>query len=223
MKRGVILVAGGQGLRMGGDLLKQFIPICGKPVLMHTLAVFHRWDCQVMPVVVLPEAHWAYWEMLCRELNFRIPHQVVAGGATRFHSVLNALPCVSDCDVAGIHDGVRPLVTPEVIEACFVEAAVRGAAVPVIPLTESIRRRDDAGSHAVDRTEYCIVQTPQVFRCDWLAEAYRQPYTPRFTDDASVIEASGKSVCLVSGNQENIKITTPADLLIAEKILAEMG
>jgi 2-C-methyl-D-erythritol 4-phosphate cytidylyltransferase len=204
---------------MGCDLPKQFIPVHGKPILMHTLSVFRRWDEHVMPVIVLPEAHRAYWEMLCRELNCRIPHQIVEGGATRFHSVRNALPCVSECDVVGVHDGVRPLVTPEVIESCFVEAAACGAAVPVIPLTESIRVRDEAGSHAVDRIGYCIVQTPQVFRYDWLAEAYRQPYMPLFTDDASVVEASGKSVRLVSGNQGNIKITTPTDLAVAEKML----
>jgi 2-C-methyl-D-erythritol 4-phosphate cytidylyltransferase len=207
-------------MRMGGGLPKQFIPVHGKPVLMHTLTVFHRWDEYATRVVVLPETHRAYWEMLCCELSCRIPHQVVTGGATRFHSVLNALTCVSDCDVAGIHDGVRPLVAPEVIEACFVEAATCGAAVPVIPLTETIRRRDEAGSHAANRADYCIVQTPQVFRYDWLAEAYRQPYTPRFTDDASVVEASGRSISLVPGNRENIKITTPADLAVAEKMLA---
>ncbi|MDR2120733.1 MAG: 2-C-methyl-D-erythritol 4-phosphate cytidylyltransferase [Tannerella sp.] len=221
MKRGVILVAGGQGVRMGGDLPKQFIPVHGKPVLMHTLGVFHRWDESAMLVVVLPEAHRAYWEMLCRELDCRIPHRIATGGETRFHSVRNALPYVSQCDVVGVHDGVRPLVTPEVIESCFVEAATCGAAVPVIPLTESIRVRDDRGSRAVDRADYCIVQTPQVFHRDRIEAAYRQPYNPLFTDDASVVEASGKSVCLVSGNRENIKITTPTDLVIAEKMLAD--
>ncbi|MDR1332761.1 MAG: 2-C-methyl-D-erythritol 4-phosphate cytidylyltransferase [Tannerella sp.] len=215
MKRGVIVVAGGRGLRMGGDLPKQFIPVHGKPVLMHTLEVFHRWDGRAVLVVVLPEAHRAYWEMLCRELNCRIPHDVATGGETRFHSVSGALPLVSTCDVTGVHDGVRPFVTPEVIEACFTAAMQYGAAIPVVPLAESIRMCDETGSHAVDRAGYCVVQTPQVFRTDWLLEAYRQPYTPSFTDDASVVEASGRSISLVSGNRENIKITAPADLVVA--------
>jgi 2-C-methyl-D-erythritol 4-phosphate cytidylyltransferase len=204
---------------MGGDLPKQFIPVHGKPVLMHTLAVFHRWDAHAALVVVLPETHRAYWEMLCRELNCRIPHVVVTGGETRFHSVVNALPYVSSCDITGVHDGVRPLVMPDVIETCFTCAVQYGAAVPAVPLTESIRVRDEAGSHAVDRAAYCVVQTPQVFRSDWLREAYRRPYTSSFTDDASVVEAAGKTITLVTGNRENIKMTTPLDLAVMERLL----
>lgn len=219
MKRAVIIVAGGRGLRMGGDLPKQFLPIHGKPVLMHTLNVFHHWDATARLVLALPEAHRSYWEMLCRELHCEAPHRIVSGGETRFHSVRNGLTAVVDCDWIGVHDGVRPLVTPEVIEACFAGAEQHGAAVPVVPMIDSIREQTGESSRAVNRENYRVVQTPQVFRSDWLTEAYRQPYTPRFTDDASVVEATGKTIHLVAGNRENIKITTPFDLAMAGNIL----
>ena len=217
MKRSVILVAGGRGMRMGSNLPKQFIPLLGKPVLMHTLEVFHRWDGAARLVLALPEAQRPYWEMVCRELNCTVPHRITPGGETRFHSVQNALVEVADCDWVGVHDGVRPLVSPEVIEACFTAAERYGAALPVVPAVESLRVRDGEGSHPVNRQQYCMVQTPQVFRRDWLTEAYGQVCSPLFTDDASVVEADGRTVHLVSGHPENIKITTPADLAAAEK------
>ncbi|MDR2139677.1 MAG: 2-C-methyl-D-erythritol 4-phosphate cytidylyltransferase [Tannerella sp.] len=219
MKRAVIIVAGGKGLRMGSDLPKQFLPLHGKPVLMHTLEVFNRWDENARLILALPEAYQPYWEMLCRELNRHVPHRIVTGGETRFHSVRNGLAATEACDWVGIHDGVRPLVTPEVIEACFRGAAQHGAALPAVPVAESLREYDGERSRAVDRSRYRLVQTPQVFRYDWLVEAYRQPYSPLFTDDASVVEAAGRNIHLVPGNPENIKITTPTDLLIAEKRL----
>jgi 2-C-methyl-D-erythritol 4-phosphate cytidylyltransferase len=216
VKRAVIIVAGGKGLRMGHDLPKQFIPIQGKPLLMHTLDVFHRWDGEARLVLTLPEAHRPYWEMLCRELSYATPHRIVSGGETRYHSVRNSLSEVTDCDWVGVHDGVRPLVTPEVIEDCFLAAEEYGAALPVVPVSESIRECRGENSRAVDRDNYRIVQTPQVFRRDWLTEAYRQPCNGLFTDDASLVEAIGKRICLVDGNRENIKITTPFDLAVAE-------
>jgi 2-C-methyl-D-erythritol 4-phosphate cytidylyltransferase len=221
MKRAVIIVAGGRGTRMGNDLPKQFIPLHGRPVLMHTLDVFYRWDPAAEQVLVLPEAHREYWNLLCRELNCTVPHRVIPGGETRFQSVRNGLKSVEESDITGIHDGVRPGIAPEVIEACFVAAERQGAVIPVIPVTESIReRRGETGeSRPADRDRFCIVQTPQVFRHDWLLEAYRQPYRPHFTDDASVVEASGKAIFLMPGNRENIKITTPFDLAMAEKIM----
>jgi 2-C-methyl-D-erythritol 4-phosphate cytidylyltransferase len=204
---------------MGGDMPKQFLPLHGKPLLMHTLEVFYRWDRTARLTLALPEDHRAYWEMLCRELG-HVPHRVAAGGETRFHSVRNALAAVEkECEWVGVHDGVRPLVAPEVIEACFREAERYGAALPVVPVVESLRECDGEGNRAVDRTRYRLVQTPQVFRRDWLEEAYRQPYSPLFTDDASVVEATGRSIRLVPGNPENIKITTPVDLFIAGKQL----
>ncbi|MDR1454918.1 MAG: 2-C-methyl-D-erythritol 4-phosphate cytidylyltransferase [Tannerella sp.] len=219
MKCAVIIVAGGRGVRMGSRLPKQFLPLCGKPLLMHTLEVFHRWNADARLMLALPEMHRPYWEMLCRELDWRVPHRVTPGGETRFHSVRNALAAVDGCDWVGVHDGVRPLVAPEVIEACFRGAVRHGAALPAVPVAESLRECDGERSRAVDRTRYRLAQTPQVFRRDWLEEAYRQPYSPLFTDDASVVEAAGRDICLVPGNPENIKITTPADLLAAEKWL----
>ena len=227
MNRYVIIVAGGKGLRMGGDLPKQFIPMRGKPLLMHTLEAFHRWDAATRIVLVLPEDHRPYWEMLCREIGCKVPHAIVKGGDTRFHSVKSGLEWVlTNADEHGvndslvaIHDGVRPFVTPEVITACFDQAAATGAAIPVLPMIDSIREIGDTGdSHPVDRSRYVSVQTPQVFALNLLARAYQQPCTPRFTDDASVVESLGHPVTTVPGNRENIKITTPLDLLIAQAI-----
>lgn len=220
MKHGVIIVAGGQGERMGSVLPKQFIPIHGKPILMHTLELFHSWNTAATIILVLPKSHQDYWKMLVRELNCEIPHQIVDGGETRFHSVRNGLMHLTNCELVGVHDGVRPLVSSEVIDNCFKKAAETGAAIPVIPLTETIRKRDGEYSYSVNRAEYVNVQTPQVFRYDWLVEAYQQNYIPGFTDDASVIENNGKTIYLVEGNIENIKITNPIDLIIAEKLLS---
>lgn len=222
MKHSVIIVAGGKGLRMGSDLPKQFIPINGKPILMHTLGVFHRWNAEAQLILVLPKEHQKYWEMLCRELKCSIPHQIVDGGETRFHSVSNGLKMVSDNALVAIHDGVRPLVTIEVIERCFQKASETMAAIPVVSVIESIRKREGNISYALDREAYCFVQTPQVFQCKRLKEAYSSPYQHTFTDDASVYEAAGGTVTLVEGNIENIKITKPADLEIARIELAKL-
>ena len=216
MKRAVIIVAGGKGLRMGGELPKQFIPLNGKPVLMHTLEVFHRWDSSARLVLVLPEAHQSYWDMLCRELNCNIPHKIVPGGETRFHSVQNGLREAADCDLIGVHDGVRPFVTPEVIETCFRSAEEKGAVMAVVQSIDSLREKIGDQNRAVDRRNFYIVQTPQVFYRDWLLEAYKQPYQPDFFDDATVVEHYGKTIHLIEGNLENIKITTPIDILYAE-------
>ena len=216
MKRAVIIVAGGKGLRMGGELSKQFIPLNGKPVLMHTLEVFHRWDSSARLILVLPEAHQSYWDMLCRELKCNIPHKIVSGGETRFHSVQNGLREAADCDLIGIHDGVRPFVTPEVIETCFRTAGEKGAVMAVVPSIDSLREKIGDQNRAVDRRNFYIVQTPQVFYRDWLLEAYKQPYQPDFFDDATVVEHNGKTIHLIEGNLENIKITTPIDILYAE-------
>ncbi|MDR2917198.1 MAG: 2-C-methyl-D-erythritol 4-phosphate cytidylyltransferase [Tannerella sp.] len=219
MKNTVIIVAGGKGLRMGGDLPKQFIPLRGKPVLMHTLDVFHQWNAAADLLLVIPEEHESYWKMLCRELNFTIPHRVVYGGETRFHSVRNGLREVSGEGLVAVHDGVRPFVSYDVISSCFTIAEAFGAAIPVVPMIESVREVNGGESHPFDRNRLCIVQTPQVFRADLLLKAYNQSYDERFTDDASLVEASGNMIRLVDGNRENIKITTPMDLRYAEIIL----
>ena len=216
MRRYVIIVAGGKGLRMGGDLPKQFIPMEGKPLLMHTLEAFHRWDASARIVLVLPLDHQAYWQMLCREIGCKAPHTVVNGGAARFYSVKNGLDWViADAKAAG----VRPFVTPEMIERCFAAAAERQAAIPVIPMVDSLREQNnEGGSRPVDRSRFVAVQTPQVFALPLLAQAYEQPFNNLFTDDASVVEAMGQPVAEVEGLCENIKITTPFDLTVAEAL-----
>lgn len=219
-KHTILIVAGGRGTRMGGPQPKQFLELAGRPVLMHTLEAFDRWDASARLIVVLPEDQIDTWKRLCEAHVFGRIHRVVAGGETRFHSVRNGLGAVASNGLIAVHDGVRPLVAPSVIAACFAAAADGGAAVPVVPVVESVREVDaDGGSRPVDRTRLRVVQTPQVFRADVLRAAYRLPYDPRFTDDASVVEASGVAVRLVPGNRENIKLTTPMDLLLAEQLM----
>ena len=219
-KHTILIVAGGRGTRMGGPQPKQFLELAGRPVLMHTLEAFDRWDASARLIVVLPEDQIDTWKRLCEAYVFGRIHRVVAGGETRFHSVRNGLGAVASNGLIAVHDGVRPLVAPSVIAACFAAAADGGAAVPVVPVVESVREVDaDGGSRPVDRTRFRVVQTPQVFRADVLRAAYCLPYDPRFTDDASVVEASGVAVRLVPGNRENIKLTTPMDLLLAEQLM----
>ena len=219
-KHTILIVAGGRGTRMGGSQPKQFLQLAGRPVLMHTLEAFDRWDASARLIVVLPEDQIDTWKRLCEAHVFGRIHRVVAGGETRFHSVRNGLGAVASNGLIAVHDGVRPLVAPSVIAACFAAAADGGAAVPVVPVVESVREVDaDGGSRPVDRTRLRVVQTPQVFRADVLRAAYCLPYDPRFTDDASVVEASGVAVRLVPGNRENIKLTTPMDLLLAEQLM----
>ena len=225
MKKYVIIVAGGKGLRMGGEVPKQFLPIGGKPVLMRTVEAFYQTDAETGIVLVLPQEQQSYWKNLCCQYDFRIPYILADGGCTRFHSVRNGLQVIPDEDsdsLIAVHDGVRPFVSPRVLQECF-EAATRwGAVVPVLDMVDSVRQlSEDGSSMAVDRSCLKLVQTPQTFRADILKNAYRQEFTERFTDDASVVEASGVSVALVSGNRENIKITTPFDLKIAEVLLKE--
>ena len=218
MRKFIIIVAGGKGLRMGTDIPKQFLPIGGKPVLMHTLEAFYRYDKNITMIVVLPESQQAYWNELCHNHHFVLPHKVACGGETRFHSVKNGLPLVDDENgLVGVHDGVRPFVSPEVIDNCYNSAMKFGSIVPVIDVVETVRKIDgnaEGGSVTVDRNLYKLVQTPQVFRHEILDEAYRKPYENAFTDDASVVEACGHSIHLVPGNRENIKITVSVRILL---------
>lgn len=214
-----IIVAGGKGMRMGKDLPKQFLPIEGTPILMHTLQAFYDYAPSVTLIVVLPSDQQAYWSRLCGDYHFTIPHSVVSGGETRFHSVKNGLACIKGEGLVAVHDGVRPFVHRDTIDRCFAVAHESGAAVPVVEVVDSLRKVEDDGSRAVSRKDYRIVQTPQVFDISLLKEAYKQPYTVDFTDDASVVEAYGRKISLVDGNRENIKITSPFDLVIAEAFL----
>ena len=216
----LIAVAGGKGLRMGGDIPKQFLPIKGKPVLMRTLEAFHNYDAAIHLIVVLPVDQQAYWKHLCEEYAFTLPHRIANGGETRFHSVKNGLALVEEEDaLVGVHDGVRPFVLPAVIAECYRVAAQKGAAIPVVDVVETVRRvSEDGTSETVPRDRYKLVQTPQVFQASLLKQAYAQPYTSAFTDDASVVEAFGHRIELVRGNRENIKLTTPFDLKLAEML-----
>lgn len=217
----IIIVAGGKGLRMGSDIPKQFLPIGGKPVLMRTLERFRQYSPTLQIILVLPKAQQDYWQKLCKEYTFDIDYQLADGGETRFHSVQNGLAKIPDNaqGVVGVHDGVRPFPSIDVIRNCYETAREKKAVIPVIPVVETVRHLKGDTSVTVPRNEYRLVQTPQTFDIQLLKEANRQPYNEGFTDDASVVEAFGFNITLVEGNRENIKITTPYDLKIAEVLI----
>lgn len=217
----IIIVAGGKGLRMGGDLPKQFMPLHGKPVLMHTIERFRSYSDELKIILVLPHEQQDYWRQICLKHNFTVEHTVVDGGQTRFHSSQNGVAAVPDdaTGVIGIHDGVRPFVSEETIARCFEAARQFGAALPVLPVTDTLRRVTDDGGYNVQRNDYRTVQTPQTFDAQLLKQAFKQPYSDNFTDDASVVEALGHKVTMVDGNRENIKLTTPFDLIVAEALI----
>ena len=234
----IIIVAGGKGLRMGSDIPKQFLPIGGKPVLMRTLERFRAYSSSLQIILVLPEAQQDYWRQLCEDYHFDVEHQIANGGQTRFHSVQNGLALIPDDaeGVVGVHDGVRPFPSIEVIRNCYETARTAKAVIPVIPVVETVRQLVDLRtndqekscspvvrcqytSRTVPRDEYRLVQTPQTFDIQLLKAANKQPYNDGFTDDASVVESYGYAITLVEGNRENIKITTPYDLKIAEILI----
>ncbi len=224
MKKFVIIVAGGSGSRMGPELPKQFLELCGKPVLMHTIQVFFDFDPECELILVLPVVQKEVWADMCLKYSFSLPHQIVSGGETRFHSVQNGLKFIQSEGIVFIHDGVRPLVSKETLMRCFETAQKYGNAIPVLPVNESLRKLDGDQNISVDRSLYFSVQTPQTFRSEVILKSFRQPYELSFTDDASVVEKSGFAINMIDGNRENIKITTPTDLLIAEAFLqAKLG
>ena len=246
----IIIVAGGKGLRMGSDIPKQFLPIGGKPVLMRTLERFREYSKDLQIILVLPEAQQSYWKELCQKYHFPLPattplpqqggaggrsYLLANGGQTRFHSVQNGLALVPDDaeGVVGVHDGVRPFPSIEVIRNCYETARSAKAVIPVIPVVETVRELTGTGtmssaqnsgvpvpvsSNTVPRDKYRLVQTPQTFDIQLLKAANRQPYNDGFTDDASVVESYGHTITLVEGNRENIKITTPYDIIVAEAL-----
>ena len=270
----VIIVAGGKGLRMGSDIPKQFLPVGGRPVLMRTIERFREYSADLQIILVLPKAQQDYWRELCQQYQFPLPqkgkatgrralpgngagsgsYQLADGGETRFHSVLHGLALIPDeaQGVVGVHDGVRPFPSTDVISRCYETARQTGAAIPVVPVVETLRHivssepQDFGSSHSgekvlkscsplqnpeghavscgngsitVPRADYRLVQTPQTFDIQLLKTAYQQPYRDGFTDDASVVEALGHPIALVEGNRENIKLTTPYDLKIAEVLI----
>jgi 2-C-methyl-D-erythritol 4-phosphate cytidylyltransferase len=217
----VIIVAGGKGLRMGSDIPKQFLPIGGRPVLMRTLERFRQYSPTLQIILVLPKAQQDYWQELCKEYDFKVEYQLADGGETRFHSVQNGLAKIPDDaeGVVGVHDGVRPFPSIDVIRNCYETARTAKAVIPVIPIVETVRHLQATTSVTVPRNDFRLVQTPQCFDIQLLKAANQQPYCDNFTDDASVVESYGYQITLAEGNRENIKITTPYDLKIAEVLI----
>jgi 2-C-methyl-D-erythritol 4-phosphate cytidylyltransferase len=215
----IIIVAGGKGLRMGGDIPKQFLPIGGKPVLMRTIERFREYSPTLQIILVLPKAQQDYWRQLCNEYHFNESYELADGGETRFHSVQHGLALIPDDaeGVVGVHDGVRPFVSVDVIRRCYETARTAKAVIPVVPVVETLRHIEKGNQY---RADYRLVQTPQTFDIQLLKAVNRQPYQETFTDDASVVEAYGQEVSMVEGNRENIKITTPFDMTIAEALLS---
>ena len=204
---------------MGSALAKQFMLLAGKPVLMHTIKRFHDADKAIQLIVVLPSNENIYWKGLCQQHTFTIPHQVVSGGETRFHSVRNGLDLIPDGCLVAVHDGVRPFVSKKLILSCYEEAAVHGNAIPCVSFHESIRKVYEDSNEPVDRNEFQLIQTPQSFQSSILKKAYNETASEEFTDDATVLEESGIKIHLVHGLKENIKITTQPDLHMAEGLI----
>jgi len=204
---------------MKSSLPKQFLLLDGKPLLMHTVERFRSFDLNMEIIVVLPDEHISLWESLVSEHSFNVIHRVVPGGEERFHSVKAGLALVTEESLVAIHDGVRPLVSHDTIWRCFADAGEFGSAVPFVEPADSVRVLDGDDSRPLPRREIRLVQTPQVFRSSVIIAAYARGFDPSFTDDATVAEAAGTKVHLTHGNRENIKITTPEDLAVANTLL----
>ena len=217
MNRYAIITAGGTGSRMHADIPKQFLLLNHLPVLMHTIKAFAPYTEIIW--VTLPEQHIPYWQKLIQTYHFDIPHIIVKGGNTRFESVQNAVALLPENGWVAVHDGARPCVTQNLIHRCFLHASAHINAVACIALNSSLRQKTKQGSKSVDRSDFWIVQTPQVFTCETLKLAYKQVYQPQFTDDASVVEHLGVPIECIQGDDNNIKITRPADLFLAQQIL----
>jgi 2-C-methyl-D-erythritol 4-phosphate cytidylyltransferase len=226
LKESIIIVAGGSGNRIATTLLlntpKQFLKVGNLPILMHTITRFYEYNNSIEIILVLPTNHINFWKQLCSEYNFNIKHTIVDGGSTRFQSVKNGLSQTTGT-IIGVHDGVRPFVSLETITKAYKTASKNKTAVPCVALKDSIRSIDNSTSKSEDRNKFKLVQTPQVFEGGLLKKAYQQEFSDLFTDDASVVEATGTSINLTEGNYENVKITTKEDLLFAEAILANKG
>lgn len=219
-QRGVIIVAGGSGRRMGGSLPKQFMMLGNEPILARSINRIHEALPAAEIVVVLPKDHIELWKNIAARFEVA-EHKIACGGEERFHSVLNGLQALSEeVEYIGIHDAVRPLVSKRLIIKLMLEAEKNAAVIPVVAPPDSYRKVEGELSHIIDRSTLRIVQTPQVFQTSVLRKAYEQEFSPAFTDDASVVEMAGHKITLVEGERENIKITTPVDMTIAEAIIA---
>jgi 2-C-methyl-D-erythritol 4-phosphate cytidylyltransferase len=219
MEKFAVIVAGGKGLRMGSAIPKQFLPLGDKPVLYHTINAFITAFPDVQIVLVLPQDQISMAQIVLQAFPDRIDLTIVTGGETRFHSVKNGLEVVNEDAIVFVHDGVRPLVSPELIHACYQQAIEKGSAIPAIAVADSMRLAEGEDSKPVNRDHLRIIQTPQTFQSDILLNAFTQDYDPAFTDEATVVEAFGTKVYLINGERSNIKVTTPEDLIIAEALL----
>lgn len=218
-RKSTIIVAGGSGKRLGGPVPKQFQTVKGRPLLMWTIEAFHRFDPGMDLIVVLPQEHFDIWKALCMGHRFFITHDVVAGGEQRWHSVKAGLEKVEGDGLVAVHDGVRPLVSSDLIARCFYAADKSAAAIPVVPVVPSIRETTADGSRALDRSKLLAVQTPQCFHADLLRKAFEQPYDSTFTDEATLVERLGVKMTLVEGEENNIKVTNAMDMRVVEALL----
>ena len=221
MQEYAIIVAGGTGSRMKSEIPKQFIAVNGLPILMHTIKAFRRYSGDLSIILVLTENQFMFWQDLCFQHSFKGDYLLVAGGETRFHSVKNGLKTIpNSLSLVAVHDGVRPVISTEIIDTSFRTAAEHGSAVTAVALKDSIRSVDSNGnSTALHRSSFRLIQTPQTFKLDWMLKAFDQPYQDYFTDCASVLESAGFPIHLIEGSYENIKITSPEDLRWAESYL----
>lgn len=219
MKKYAVIVAGGKGLRMGSAVPKQFLPLNGHPILYHTIKAFADAYADMQLVLVLPQDQLSYAQMVLQSFPERIDITIVAGGETRYHSVQNGLKVVDENSIVFVHDGVRPLVTTDLIHRCYEQAVDKGSAIPAIPVADSMRILEDEDSRPIDREQMRIIQTPQTFKAEVILPAFAQEYQAAFTDEATVVEAYGDNVYLVQGERSNIKVTTPEDMIVAEALL----
>ncbi|NTU94955.1 MAG: 2-C-methyl-D-erythritol 4-phosphate cytidylyltransferase [Bacteroidales bacterium] len=214
-----VIVAGGSGSRMGGEIAKQFLMLGDKPILLHTIEAFLSLSFPVEIILVVPASLRDYWKNFYKEQRLSFKHTLVSGGITRFHSVKNAMKYVPEGALVAVHDGVRPFVSKDFLESLFAEAEEKRAVIPAVKVVDSLRYTDEEGSRPVERDKYVSIQTPQIFHSELLLDAYSQAYNPAFTDDASVVESRGTKIYLTEGRMVNIKITRPEDLTLAQAIL----
>ena len=219
MKQSVIIVAGGSGSRMNTEIPKQFLLLNDRPVLFYSLEAFYNYNPDIQILLVLPHIHIDFWKSLCKEFDLKIKHKIIEGGNTRFVSVKNGLSAIEDNCFVAVHDGARPLITADTIHRLFEKAKKYGNVIPVVDVNESIREISIDGNKIADRSKFKLVQTPQIFKSEDLHAAYKQEYKIEFTDDASVVETLGIKIHLAKGQANNLKITQPSDLKIAEAFL----
>jgi 2-C-methyl-D-erythritol 4-phosphate cytidylyltransferase len=221
MKKYAVIVAGGTGTRMQSAIPKQFLLLHNRPVLFYTISQFVETYNDIKIILVLPEEHRDKGESIAQEYFPQTEIQIAIGGETRFHSVRNGLAFVMEPAIVFVHDAVRCLISKALIQRCYDAAASTGTAVPVLPSKDSVRMKIGNGSKVVDRDAILLVQTPQVFESNLLLTAFEKPYQADFTDEASVVESCGHTITLVEGDVQNVKLTHPIDLLIAEKYLSQ--